>query len=60
MGWTGTVDPRTAPTWGVITTKLAFVTCQNRFTVVPKPTVVWSAVNEVIAGAAPVGTFDCV
>jgi hypothetical protein len=60
VGVTETLDPRAAPTCGVITTRDAPVTCHDSVTAVPELTEAALLVNEVICGAAPVGTLLCV
>ncbi len=60
VGVTITLDPRTAPTCGDTITYPAPVCCHDNVTCVPLVTDVALAANEVMCGAAPVGTFAAV
>ena len=60
VGVTTTLDPLTAPTCGDTITYPAPVCCHDNVTWVPLATGLALAVNDVIWGAAPVGTLAAV
>jgi hypothetical protein len=60
VGVTIVLDPRTAPTCGDTITYPAPVACHDSVTCVPDATEFELAVNDVMFGEAPVGTFACV